>query len=118
MLIYDFSPCFEDNRKDRPQRIALNANTIGQYYRAYNYCVAFYNARFPNNMDYTFNQAKAFYRKNAKILLSCCWNSITGKYELTITNKSIIKVNWKFWKYDFIGNLTDFALMYKTEEAA
>lgn len=112
MIIYDFSPCFKDDRTDRPQRIALNANTIGQYYRAKAYCEAYYKATFPNNMDLTFNEAKGFFRKNAKILLSCTWNSITGKYELKITNRSIIKAN-KFYKYDFIGNLTEFVLKYK-----
>lgn len=114
MIIYDFSPCFQsDDRQEMPDRVALYADKIGSFYRAYNYLAAYYGADFPNGLDITYQKAKSFYRKNAKIYISCCWNSITGRYELTITNKSIIKANWKFWKYDFIGTLSDFAVKFK-----
>ena len=113
MIIYDFSPHIEDPCKGRPQCIAFEANTPNQYYRAYHYCFIYYGAKFPNHLDPTFREAKSYFRKNAKILLACYWNDITGMYDLVVTTRSIIKANWKFHKYDFVGKLTDFASLYQ-----
>lgn len=108
MIIIDNSPNHE-NKTGKPGKIAIFANRRQQYKTAIAYFVKYYNAAFPNGGNIDFEAARALLPKNSKIIISCCWNSIIGRYELTITNKTIIKNNSYFWRYDFIGNLTDFA---------
>lgn len=108
MTIIDFSPVHE-NTSGKHGKIALAAATQAQFMRAVAFCKWYFSATFPNGENITFSTAKSFYHGNSKLYISCCWNSITGKYELTTTTRKIMKTNSYFWKYDFTGNLTDYA---------
>ena len=108
MIIYDFSPN-HPNTSGKPERIALNVNKPHQYKTALLYAKTYFNATFPNQATPPdFATAKSYYHGNTKIFLQIFYNDIIGKYEMQITTRKIMK-SYHFLKYDFIGNLTDFA---------
>ena len=106
MMIYDYSPC-KPNTSNKDNRVAIFANTPTQYRKAVEFFRYFFKADFVCGND-DFKTAKKYLPKNSKVILTCYYNDMTGKYEIHYTNKSIIKHN-RFFKYDFIGNLTDYA---------
>ena len=108
MNIIDFSP-YHPNTSGKPERIAINANTRTQYKKALDFAQYYFKAVFPNNATPPdFATAKSYYHGNAKIFLQIFYNDIIGKYEMQITTRKIMK-SYHFLKYDFIGNLTDYA---------
>ena len=109
MYIIDFSPNHE-NTSGKPDRIAIEANTSHQYRKALDFAQYYFSATFPNGCKAPdFATAKSYYHGNSKIYLSIFWNTITGKYEMQVTSRKIIKANNSFWKYNHIGKLTDIA---------
>jgi hypothetical protein len=106
--IIDFSP-YHENKTDRPDRVAFETRCASQYRRAVEFCEYYFNASFPNGLRPKFDEARHFYHGNALMYIACHWNTITNRYEITTTTAGIIKANRKFWKYDFVGKLTDFA---------
>ena len=116
MNIIDFSPNHE-NKTGLPERIALVANTGSQYTRAIDFCKYLFGACFPNEIKLDYVTARSYYHGNSKLYISCFWNSITGKYELATTTAGIIKTNKSFWKYDFIGLLTDYCKQFDGRRA-
>lgn len=108
MLIIDHSPNIP-NKTKLPERIAITANTPSQYKKAVEFCKYYFRACFPNSIELDYKKARTYYHGNSKIFISCFYNSMIGKYELAITTAGIIKANRSFWKYDFCGNLTDYA---------
>lgn len=107
MIVKDFSP-YKENKTGFKDKIAIYANRPQTFNTAVSYFKKYYNATFPNGANCTFEEAKKRLPKNSKVILSVCYNSILGKYDLQYTNKTIIKANSYFWRYDFIGTLTDF----------
>lgn len=108
MIIYDFSP-YKENTTGKDNDILLNVNTLSQYNRAVSFCRYHFGATFPgeNIVSYSFDRFKKHFHGNSKLLLHCFYNTITGKYDMQITTKTIEKT-YKT-KYDFVGNLTDYA---------
>ena len=109
MIVRDFSPYIE-NKTGKDDNILLHANMAMQFNEAVSFCKKYFNASFPceNIVAYDFKKCKSYFHRNAKMLLHCFYNTITGKYDLQVTTKSIQKT-YKGEKYNFIGNLTDYA---------
>lgn len=111
MIVRDYSP-YKENKTGKDNNILLNANTKKQYNEALAFCKKYFNASFPseNIVNYTFDRFRSHFHGNAKLLLNCRYNDIIGSYELLITTKTIEK-SYKWIKHDFIGNLTEYALI-------
>ena len=108
MYILDFSP-HHTNTSGKHNKIALNANTRTQYTRVYRFMKAYFDADFPNGLTADYKTARNTLHGNSNILLECYYNSILDRYEIHFTNKRIMRNNQKYFKYDFVGNLTEYA---------
>lgn len=110
MKVFDFSPHHE-NTTGNPERVALDAHTPQQYSRALAFFKCYFSASFPNPEtmpEPSFQTAKKYYHGNAKIFLSCAYNDIIGKYEITVTTRGLMKKCAGYYPYNFIGTLTDY----------
>lgn len=108
MLVLDFSP-YKENATGKDNDILLNINTRSQFNKAVEFCRYYFGATFPgeNIVNYSFDKFKSHFHGNSKLLLHVFYNTITGKYDMQVTTKTIEKT-YKT-KYDFVGNLTDYA---------
>ena len=108
MVVLDFSP-YKENTTGKHNDILLNVNTLTQYNKAVEFARYYFNASFPgeNIVKYSFDRFKKHFHGNSKLLLHIFYNTITGKYDMQVTTRTIDKT-YKT-KHDFTGNLTDYA---------